>query len=410
MIRLALIVPRYGPDVLGGAETFARLFAGRLPRDEFAVTVLTTCARDLLTWRNEFPPGPTQMDGVAVLRFPVDHRRRDARLFQCLGDRANRGEPLTPDEQTLWLQHSAHSPDLYCHLARHGAAFDLLIFLPYLFPTTIYGAAIWPGKSVIWPCLHDEPYARFLDIRLALAGARGLMFMSAPEQALAERLGVRHPAARWVGFGLDEFTADGERFRRRFGLDGEFVLYAGRLDPQKNVMQLLSSFLAYRQSRPERRLKLALAGGGPLPLPAHPDIVPLGVLRPDDLHDACAAATVLCQPSRVESFSIVLMESWLAGTPALVHGDCAVTRDHVLRSNGGLYFTSSAEFAAALDWLLDHPEARRRMGALGGAYVRREFNWPAVLHRFRAAVALWTSTQSPLPTPPTASILPNETP
>jgi len=400
--KIGFVVPRYGLDVLGGAETFARQFAEHLfcactggnaqdrPPGEFDVTVLTTCARDLLTWRNEYPPGESRINSVRVLRFPIDHRRRDAGLFQRLTDRFSRGEPASSADQTAWLEHSAHSPDLYLYLARHGRAYDLLIFLPYLFGTTIFCSAIWPEKSVICPCLHDEPYAYFADVRLMLHSARGLMFISPAEQALAEnKLGVRHPAARLVGMGLDESAADGERFRRKYGLSEPFVLYAGRLDPMKNVMQLLTFFLAYRRARPDRGLKLVLAGSGPLALPNHPDVVPLGFLDPADLHDAYAAALVLCQPSLVESFSIVLMESWLAGTPALVHGDCAVTRDHVMRSNGGLYFTSAAEFGEALDWFFDHAQARQQMGALGRAYVHREFSWPVVLDRFRAAAALW---------------------
>jgi glycosyltransferase involved in cell wall biosynthesis len=387
--RLAFVVPRYGPDVLGGAETFARRFAEHLPSDEFTVTVLTTCARDLLSWRNEYPPGETEVGGLRVLRFPVDHRRRDARLFQRLTDRANRGEPLSPDEQAAWVEHSAHSPELYRHLACHGADYDLLLFLPYLCGTTLYGSAVWPGKSVVCPCLHDEAYAYFGDVRLMLQTACGLMFISAPEQTLAEKLGVRHPAARLVGFGLDRFPADGERFRRKFGLPEPFLLYAGRLDPAKNALQLLSYFLTYRQTRPDASLKLVLAGSGPLPLPDHPDIVPLGFLPLDDLHDAYAAAMALCQPSLMESFSIVLMEAWSAGTPVLVHGHCPVTRHHVLQSNGGLYFTSAAEFAGALDWFLDYPEGRQQMGLLGYKYVRREFSWPAVLQRFDQGLKVW---------------------
>src|SRR5690606_8186245 len=101
------------------------------------------------------------------------------RLFRYLTDRINRGEPVDVDEQSAWLERgSAHSPDLYLHLARHGREYDLFLFLPYLFATTLYGSAIWPGKSVICPCLHDEPYAYLTDVRLALHHARGLMFIS----------------------------------------------------------------------------------------------------------------------------------------------------------------------------------------------------------------------------------------
>jgi glycosyltransferase involved in cell wall biosynthesis len=395
--RVAFVVPRYGPEVLGGAETFARNFAEHLTPDEFCVTVLTTCARDLLTWQNEYPPGEVTLDQVRVIRFPVALGRRDTELFQSLTNRFNRGEPATLDDQVSWLEQSAHSPGLYAHLARHGTSYDLMIFMPYLFGTTIYGSALWPDKSVICPCLHDEPYASFSDVRLMLQSARGLMFLSAPEQTLAERrLGVRHPAARLIGVGMDPLSADGERFRGKFGLTGSFVLYAGRLDPMKNVMQLFSHFMAYCEARPESGLKLVLAGSGPLPVPQHPDIVHVGYLSSDDLHDACAAATVLCQPSLVESFSIVLMEAWLARKPVLVHGHCPVTRHHVLQSNGGLYYASAEEFAATLDWLLNHRQQLVQMGEQGRSYVLREFNWPTVLDRFRAAVRVWTA-QPPLP-------------
>jgi len=85
------------------------------------------------------------------------------------------------------------------------------------------------------------------------------------------------------------------------------------------------------------------------------------------------------------------MEAWLAGTPVLVHGHCPVTRDHVMRSNGGLYFSSAAEFGGAIDWFFDHPHERQQMGELGRAYVQRECDWTAVLQRFRESLAGWVS-------------------
>lgn len=390
MIRLGFVVPRYGPDVLGGAETAARQLAEHLPSPEFDVSVLTTCARDLVTWRNEYPAGESSINGVRVLRFPIARRQRDGRVFEELTDRANRGEPINPDEQSIWLERSPHSPKLYLHLARRGAEFDLLVFMPYLFGTTMFGSALWPHKSVICPCLHNEPYAYFVDVRLMLQDVRGLMFISPPEQALAEqKLGIRHPAARLVGIGIDGFQPDGQRFRQKFSVDEPFVLFAGRLDPLKNLMQLFSFFQTYRERRLDRDLKLILAGEGPLPIPDHPDIRGVGYLARDDLRDAYAAATVLCQPSLVESFSIVLMEAWLAGSPVLVNGDCDVTRYHVSKSNGGLYFTSAAEFAETIDWFLDHPKGCQQMGLLGRSYVQREYNWSITLRRFSEALKGW---------------------
>ena len=65
-----------------------------------------------------------------------------------------------------------------------------------------------------------------------------------------------------------------------------------------------------------------------------------------------------------------------------------------LQCGGGLYFSTGAEFVAAVDWLLSHPDQRHQMGEQGQAYVRRKYSWPAVLDRFKAATSLWTKGQS----------------
>jgi glycosyltransferase involved in cell wall biosynthesis len=395
MIRLAFIVPRYGPEVLGGAETITRCLAEHLPPAEFRVEVLTTCARDLLSWQNVYPPGVSSINGISVRRFPIDPRVGDPRLHRALMVQFTNHSPMTVDDEEAWIDSSAHSPALYAHLAQHGDDYDLLIAGPYPFGLTFYSAALCPERTVLWPHLHDEPFARFVQTRLMLEACRGVLFNCEPERALAERkLNIRNPQSFVVGEGLEELPAEPERFRQKVGLTDPFVLYVGRLDEMKNLLTLFSYFAEYKRRRPGP-LKLVLMGDGPLAIPPHPDIWAIGFQDEQSKHDALAAALVVCQPSLLESFSLVLMEAWLTGTPVLVHGDCDVTRYHVLRSDGGLYFTSAAEFAGALDWFLDHPEGCAQMGRLGQAYVRREYNWPAVLDRFREAVALWTGRLDP---------------
>src|SRR5512143_1148432 len=73
-MKLAIAVQRYGADINGGAELHARYIAERLARHA-QVEVVTTCARDYVTWRNELAPGPTEVNGVAVRRFAVDRQR-----------------------------------------------------------------------------------------------------------------------------------------------------------------------------------------------------------------------------------------------------------------------------------------------------------------------------------------------
>jgi glycosyltransferase involved in cell wall biosynthesis len=397
VIRLGFVIPRYGSEILGGAEATTRSLVEHLPQPEFRVEVLSTCARDLVSWKNAYPPGLTSVNHVPVHRFPIEHRGRDERRYRELTDRFTNHWPMTVEEEDEWIRHSAHSPALYSYIAQRGGEYDLLIFGPYLFGTTLYGTALRPQQSILWPHLHDEPYAFFQQTRLMMQSCRGIMFNSEPEMVLArDKLGIRHPRACVVGEGLSDFESDPKRFRERSGLRDPFLLYGGRLTEAKNLLELLSFFIEYKKRRPGP-LKLVLMGEGTWPIPAHTDVLSIGYQSERDKLDVYAAATVLCQPSLHESFSLVIMESWLAGVPVLVHGQCDVTRYHVLQSNGGLYYTSAAEFAEALDWFLAHPQELRRMGDLGRAYVRREFNWSAILDRFRQASALWSNPLQPVP-------------
>ena len=84
-MKLAVAVQRYGADINGGAELHARYIAERLARHA-DVEVVTTCARDYVTWNNERPAGIEQVNGISVLRFPVRHER-DPYLFGRLSRR-----------------------------------------------------------------------------------------------------------------------------------------------------------------------------------------------------------------------------------------------------------------------------------------------------------------------------------
>ena len=61
VVKLAVVVQRYGADINGGAELHARYIAERLSRHA-EVEVVTTCARDYVTWKNELPPGVEEIN------------------------------------------------------------------------------------------------------------------------------------------------------------------------------------------------------------------------------------------------------------------------------------------------------------------------------------------------------------
>jgi len=380
-MNVAFVVPRYGEGIVGGAETLTRGLAGHLAAAGSRVDVLTTCARDHLTWRNALPAGATRDDGVTVHRFPV--KPRNERRFGWLQKRILMGGHLTADDERRWAEDSVSSPDLYAHLERHRADYDVVCFAPYLFGTTLWGVPRVPERAVLIPCLHDEPFAYLGVVRTMVEACRGFIFNSAPEAALARKLyDIGDRPSGVVGLGFDPPPAtDPAAFRRRHRLEGPLLLYLGRKEMGKNVHLLIEYVRRYRASH-GRDLTLVLAGDGPVTAP--PDaggIRDLGYLEPAEKAAAYAAASVVCQPSVNESFSIVLMEAWLAGAPVLVNAGCPVTMHHVFQADGGLAFGDFYEFAEGLTRLLDDAPLCARLAAQGRRYVETEYAWPAVTRR-----------------------------
>ena len=385
--RIAFVVPRYGVDSAGGAEALARGVAEHLAADGNEITVLTTCARDHFTWKNYYRPGETTLGGVRLHRFPVDERIRQEE-FASIQQRIASGTEVSRDEEEAWIRGSVHSRPLYDYIERRRGDFDCLVFIPYLFGTTWAGSRIAPEKSVIIPCLHDEPYARLGIFREMFGAVRGVIFNSDPERELAEELfGLGAGRAAVAGMGIEPRPAyRPERFRRKFRVRDPFLIYAGRRERGKNTPLLVEYFRLFKKQNPGD-LALVLLGTGEVEIDPwlRRDVRDLGYVREDLKHDGYAASLALCQPSLNESFSIVVMEAWLAGAPCLVHGDCAVTSFHCVRSNGGLPFRDYYHFEESVLLLLERPELRGALAAGGRRYVEREYSWAAVMARYEAA-------------------------
>lgn len=389
-MKLAIVVPRYGPGIVGGAETLCRDYALRLRAAGHDVEVLTTCARDHFTWRNELPAGPTVVEGVPVRRFPVT-LAKDHGAMTMLHARLDNGFPLDAAGERRWVENTGSSEPLLEAIAETAPRVDAVLFAPYLFAATVFGARVAPRRSLVIPCLHDEAYARFGIIQETLRDVAGLVFNSAPERDLAARLlGPGLPDHRVVGAGFDEPAAiDAAAWRRRTGIEGDVVAYAGRREIAKNFPLLLRWVTAYDEGLSRTGpVTLAAMGSGEIRAPrsARGLVRDLGFASQQEKLEAFAASVATAQLSLNESFSYVVMESWLAGTPVIVHADCAVTRHHCAESGGGLWVREAESFAEALDRLRADGTLRTRMAAAGRHYVRSEYSWPAVLQRLESAV------------------------
>ncbi|MDD5748222.1 MAG: glycosyltransferase family 4 protein [Actinomycetota bacterium] len=384
----AFIVPRYGHEVIGGAEDLVRKTAEELARRNYRVTVLTTCAIDHLTWKNEYPPGKYYINGVEVLRFPAITRLHEPSCAKAV-ERIASGEKVGKTEQRIWLDGVVVSPELFGHLATKSSNYTHLIFLPYLFGTTYFGSQISPERSFIIPCLHDEPFAHQALVSEMLMSVRGLIFNSEGEKKLASRILGEKELGAVVGMGFEEQKGDASAFFNRTSVRGRFLLYAGRREEGKNTPLLIDYFRKFSIQYPGE-LSLVLTGAGKVRIP--PDssnfIFDLGKVSESEKWDTYAACFAFCQPSVNESLSIVLLESWLAGKPALVNRNCEVTSEHVRSSGGGLVFGDYPEFAESLLFLLENPEIASKIGLKGKNYVLENYNWDKVIDKLLKALGV----------------------
>ncbi|OLN32163.1 glycosyltransferase family 4 protein [Desulfosporosinus metallidurans] len=387
-LRIAFVTPWYGPDIPGGAEAELRGLAERLSQygEGVVIEVLTTCVKEFMSdWsENYHKPSSEVIRGVKVTRFPV--RKRDTLEFDKVNFKLMSKLTLTNIEEQKFFSEMIRSPEMEKYISLNCNHFDLFIFIPYMFGTTFWGIQACPERSIIIPCLHEESYAYMGLVKEMFSLVKGIVFLAQPEKELALKLyDISRTETEVLGGGVDtNYKGYPDEFRRKFGIDGPIVLYAGRKDKGKNVDGLLKSYYTFKQRYPFDNSRLILIGGGDIEVPQElrKHVVDLGFVSQQDKYDAYEAAAVLCQPSVNESFSIVIMESWFSGTPVIVNGRCAVTKDFCTTANGGLYYDNDFEFSEALWWLLNNQKAGKKLGTQGRDFVLEHFTWNAIISRY----------------------------
>ena len=389
--RLALCPTRFGPGIVGGAEIVLAALANGLQERGRDVEILTTCATDHHSWANVLPPGEAVEGGLRVHRFPVVNDRVGE--HQELERRILAGERLSAAEQQRWLDSGMRVPALLQHLRTHAPRYRALVFTPYPSWVTATCSQVAPARSVLWTCLHDEPYAALELFRPVFGGVGGLLFQTGPEHELAHRLVPDLAPHAEVGCGVEVPAAyDTDGFRARHRIRGRFLLYAGRREGAKGWEELLDAFAA-ATVRHDLPFTLVTVGGGPVRPPAAvaERVVDLGFVSDADRDAAFAAADAYLQPSRYEAFSRTVMEAWLAGTPVVANAGSEVVAWHVKQTGAGLLYADPDEFARHLRFVADAPAEAARMAAAGRAYVLENYRWDAVLDRVEAALDAWTA-------------------
>ncbi len=382
-MKLAVVVQRYGADINGGAELHARYIAERLAA-RHDVTVLTSCAHDYVTWRNELPEGESAVNGVRVVRFPVDREREPDEFGRLSFDVFDREHSVK--DELKWLDaEGPTSTALIRHIERHASDFDYLFFFSFRYYHSYHGIRAASDRAILVPTAERDPVMGMGIFPAIFRGARALMYNSHEERAMIQAASGNHDVPGvvvGVGSAVPE-RAHPQRFRQRFGLDGPFVLYLGRIDENKGCAELFQFFQHYLFNT-RRPLTLALAGKSILPIPEHPLIRHLGFVDDDVKFDALAACEALIMPSFYESLSMVALEAWAMGRPVLANARCDVLQGQCLRSNAGLFYADYPEFAETLHALTTNRTVNTALGRNGRAFFRAHYTWPVIDGKYDA--------------------------
>ena len=419
-MKLAFVVQRYGTEILGGSEYHCRLVAERLA-SKHDVEVLTTCARDYVTWKNEYPEGADRIRGVTVRRFAVSETRDINSFNQYSYWIFN--NPHSRDDEMEWLRKQGPwSPALLDYITRHQQAYDALIFFTYLYAPTVLGLQIAPARSILVPTAHDEPAIHLSIYKDVFTLPAAIAYNTEVERRfLATHFSIRAIAEETIGCGVDllhgrhetareengeggpldeldiadakeddqplppHISGRGAMFRRRHRLYGSFALYGGRIDPGKGCEELIEYFSSYVHGGGDA--SLILMGVKLMRLPEERWIRFAGLLSERERLQALEAATIVVVPSPYESLSLLALEAFAVGTPVLANARSEVLVDHCLRGNAGLFYADRDEFVEGLKLLLADHRLRSAMGRNGKEYVRRNYRWDVILSKYDRLLA-----------------------
>ena len=225
-MKLAFVVQRYGAGIAGGSEMHCRLLAERLaPRHD--ITVLTTCARDYVTWVNAYPPGVSLENGVRVERFPVA-RQRDLKRFADLGDEVFDDLGSSPEREEEWFRtNGPDAPALLDHLRSRGGDYDLVLFWAFRYAPSYFGLPLVADRAVLVPTAEEDSAVDLDVLPHFFARPAGYLFLTTEEETLVSTRASRSlRPSRVVGIGFEP-ERDPHPSRDildRLGIPADFVL------------------------------------------------------------------------------------------------------------------------------------------------------------------------------------------
>lgn len=380
-MKIAFVVQRYGLEINGGAELHCRWIAEHM-RKFCDVEVLTTRAFDYITWKDHYPEGEETVNNIPVKRFPVVRPRNPEKFGRIQNHIVS--DEHTFEEELKWLEEEGPlTPALIDYIEKHEKTYDYFLFFSYRYYHSYWGIQALPHKSLLVPTAEHDPVIYLSLFKELFRKPRAIVYNSVEERNMIQTISQNQDIlGEVVGVGTEipeSFSA--EEFRQKYRIEGDYVIYIGRIDENKGCAQLFSFFQRYKKEE-SSDIKLVLVGSSKLNIPAYSDIVHLGFLPEEDKFSALDGALLLMMPSFYESLSMVTLEAWAMGKPVLANARCGVLEGQCTRSNAGLYYSDYNEFKEAFHLLINTPRLRDAMGKNGKEFFQQNYTWDVIENKY----------------------------
>lgn len=389
MKKIAIIIQRYGKEVSGGGEFYARALASHL-KDSYEVTVLTTTSLDL-TFNKHYNTGEYEENGVKIIRFDNSRGRNFARLENLSNDEVatiNSGKPTRLGVDLQWVDEwGPYCPNLVNYVEDMQDAYDVFIIFTYIYFTTIRCLPLVRDKAIFIPTAHDEIWARPTIFQKLFSMPRFFGFLTNGEEEFVRSFYHNEQVpGDVIGCGVDlPDKFDNLSFRNKYHIQDEYIAYVGRIDVSKGCDELIRYFLKYK-SRNNMKLKLVLMGEGDIGDPKSDDVIFTGFVTEQEKFDCISGALLTVAPSRYESLCIAVLESFSCGIPILANGACKILRAHCQDGRTGFCYSSEKEFMERLDDIIHNEEQRKNMGIAAKKYIDENYTWEIVINKINKMI------------------------
>lgn len=380
-MKIAIIVQRFGDDLVGGSELHASIIADMLAEDH-DITIITTCAKDYLTWDNYYEPGVSQKNNIKIIRFAVE-RSRDIKKFNEYSTEFFNKSRHTEQEELAWIDaQGPFVPEMIEYIKKNSDNYDIAIFYTYLYYPVVYGMKYFE-KSILIPTFHREKPASLKIFSNILPKAKGYIF-NTREELLAFKDYNFLKTNNYIieGIPIDlliERNLQNSSKNLLPSYKDRYFLYSGRIDRQKGFFDILDYHRKLIDNRVLCREKLIVTGSGELQIDDD-SISYLGFVDEYQKYELIRNATAVLVPSYLESLSIIALESFYHGVPVIGRESCGPVKGHIIKGNAGLLFSDFDSYKDAIVNILSDRFFRKKLGENAKNYVQTYFN----SHRIRS--------------------------